>query len=286
MLEFIKTHPTRSALIALAIAIVVAIIIWVIWSNKAPVLTKIAIKSDTSGLKIIHISDFHNAKFKNNNETLLTLISDTSPDIIAITGDLIDSRHTNVKNAIDFACELVKIAPCYYVPGNHESRIPEEYNELKTALSEMGVTILCDDKTTYEKDGKRYTLIGIEDPMFIIEKDTKERTCEIIAQKLAILVSEDDAYTIVLSHRPEAFDAYVGADVDLALTGHAHGGQMQIPFVGGLIAPNQGFFPKYSEGLHQENSTSMVISRGIGNSLCPLRVNNRPEIIFVELLAD
>ena len=284
MLDFIKTHPIESSLVALAIGILVAFVAWIIWSNRAVQLTKISINGEIKGLKIAHISDFHNAKFKNNNEKLLTLISNANPDIIAITGDLIDSRHTNVQNSIDLVSSLVEIAPCYYVPGNHESRIPKEYNELKTALNSLGVTVLEDEKITLEKDGKSYTLLGIRDPMFEIPKDSLEKSKSVIAKKLTTLTEDGESYKILLSHRPEAFCEYVSADINLALTGHAHGGQAQIPFIGGLIAPNQGFFPKYSEGLHQKKNTSMVISRGLGNSLCPLRFNNRPEVVFVEIV--
>ena len=284
MLDFIKTHPIESSLVALAIGILVAFVTWIIWSNGAVQLTKISINGEIKGLKIAHISDFHNAKFKNNNKKLLTLISNANPDIIAITGDLIDSRHTNVQNSIDLVSNLVEIAPCYYVPGNHESRIPKEYNELKTALNSLGITVLEDEKITLEKDGKSYTLLGIRDPMFEIPKDSLEKSKSVIAKKLTTLTEDGESYKILLSHRPEAFCEYVSADINLTLTGHAHGGQAQIPFIGGLIAPNQGFFPKYSEGLHQKKNTSMVISRGLGNSLCPLRFNNRPEVIFVEIV--
>lgn len=283
MIKFAKEYPIETVIIVLAVAVIVALIVWIIWSNRAVELTKKSINAKIKGLKIAHISDFHNAKFKNNNEKLLTLISNTNPDIIAITGDLIDSRHTNLQNSIDLASNLVKIAPCYYVPGNHESRMPNEYGNLKTALENLGVTILDDEKITLEKDGKTFTLIGIRDPMFELSKDSMEKAKSVIAKKLAPLTQNDNTYKILLSHRPEAFDKYVENNINLALTGHAHGGQAQLPFIGGLIAPNQGFFPKYSEGLHQKENTSMVISRGLGNSLCPIRFNNRPEVILIEL---
>lgn len=282
MIEFIKNHIALSVTLFCVVIALIALVWWILWANKALKLNKISISAPCE-LKIAHISDFHNAKLKNSNACLVDMIRDAKPDIIAITGDLVDSRHTNLQISIDFAKELSRIAPCYYVPGNHESRIENEYNTLKQALTDFGVTILCDSKTTLEKNGQTFTVIGIEDPMFVIEKDSVESTCEVIRGKLEPLSKENEGYTILLSHRPEAFEEYVSAGVDLALTGHAHGGQMQIPFIGGLIAPNQGFFPKYSEGLHQKDKTSMVISRGIGNSLCPLRVNNRPEVILIEL---
>jgi predicted MPP superfamily phosphohydrolase len=282
MIEFIKNHIALSVTLFCVVIALIALVWWILWANKALKLNKVSVSAPCE-LKIAHISDFHNAKLKNSNADLVALIKDAQPDIIAITGDLVDSRHTDVDVSIDLVKELVKIAPCYYVPGNHESRIENEYNTLKQALEDFGVTILCDSKTTLEKNGQTFTIIGIEDPMFVIEKDSVESTCEVIRGKLEPLSKENEGYTILLSHRPEAFEEYASAGVDLALTGHAHGGQMQIPFVGGLIAPNQGFFPKYSEGLHQKDKTSMVISRGIGNSLCPLRVNNRPEVILIEL---
>ena len=97
------------------------------------------------------------------------------------------------------------------------------------------------------------------------------------------LVKEEDRYVILLSHRPELFDCYVENDVDLIFSGHAHGGQLRIPFIGGIVAPNQGVFPKYDAGVFTEDNTNMVVSRGVGNSIIPLRVNNRPEVVLVEL---
>ncbi len=95
--------------------------------------------------------------------------------------------------------------------------------------------------------------------------------------------SAGNAYTVLLSHRPEQLDVYTANGTDLALCGHAHGGQIRLPFIGGLFAPNQGFFPKYTAGVHQKGRTKMVVSRGLGNSLAPLRINNRPELVVLTL---
>jgi predicted MPP superfamily phosphohydrolase len=103
---------------------------------------------------------------------------------------------------------------------------------------------------------------------------------------LTELLDEEDGYTILLSHRPELFEVYAQHTVDLVFSGHAHGGQFRIPFVGGLIAPNQGLFPKYDAGIYEEGNTTMVVSRGIGNSIVPFRINNRPEIVLVELASQ
>ena len=97
------------------------------------------------------------------------------------------------------------------------------------------------------------------------------------------LFTEDD-FQILLSHRPELFQEYVDAEVDLVFSGHAHGGQFQLPFIGGVVTPNQGFFPEYDSGLYTSGSVSMVVSRGVGNSIIPLRINNRPEVVLIELV--
>ena len=90
-------------------------------------------------------------------------------------------------------------------------------------------------------------------------------------------------YVVLLSHRPELFNSYVENNVDLVFSGHAHGGQFRIPFIGGIVAPNQGVFPKYDAGIFTEGNTNMVVSKGVGNSIIPFRVNNRPEVILIEL---
>ena len=106
-----------------------------------------------------------------------------------------------------------------------------------------------------------------------------------VSTKLRNLLDDESGYTILLSHRPELFETYVDSGIDLVFSGHAHGGQFRLPFIGGLVAPNQGLFPKYNAGLYTDGGTSMVVSRGIGNSIIPFRFNNRPEIVLVELNA-
>lgn len=95
-----------------------------------------------------------------------------------------------------------------------------------------------------------------------------------------------DSYCVLLSHRPEAFESYATQDIDLVLSGHAHGGQFRLPFIGGIVAPNQGFFPKYDSGMFSNNNTTMIVSRGLGNSIISIRFNNRPELVMVELIRD
>ena len=264
----------------------VMLIIWIAWGNKALELNSYIISSDKlpeafNGFLIAQVSDLHNAEMGKDNEKLISMLKDAAPDIIVITGDMIDSRNTKVDVALDFAEQAVKIAPCYYVTGNHEARV-DEYSDLKDGLLELGVIVLEDARAEIELSDKIITLIGVDDPSFQTDYLFGDDET-IMKSKLNELTSEDDGYTVLLSHRPELFDTYVESGVDLVFSGHAHGGQFRIPFVGGVVAPNQGVFPKYDAGIYSEGDTNMVVSRGVGNSIIPFRVNNRPEVILIEL---
>ena len=127
------------------------------------------------------------------------------------------------------------------------------------------------------------TLIGLSDPDFTIKGDMFNEVPAMVNTKLNSLIDDENSYTILLSHRPELFETYVCCGVDLVLCGHAHGGQFRLPFIGGLVAPNQGLFPKYDSGLYADGKTNMVVSRGLGNSIIPFRFNNRPDVVLVEL---
>lgn len=273
-------------LLTAAAVSLVALLIWVLWANKALEVNTYAISSERlpagfDGYRIAQISDLHNDTFGKNNEKLLTMLAQTAPDMIAITGDMIDSRDTNVEIALAFAEEAGKIAPCYYVSGNHESRIPEDYARLKQGLRELGVVVLEDEKIELIRSGETITLMGVDDPRFLTEVLYWEAS-EVMHDKLQLLAKEH-AFTVLLSHRPELFDVYGSYGIDIVLTGHAHGGQIRLPFVGGILAPQQGIFPEYDAGLYTEGNTQMIVSRGLGNSIFPVRINNRPEIVVIEL---
>ncbi len=266
-------------------ALIIALSVWTAWGNLTVGLTEINIEnasvpSSFDGYRIAQISDLHNASFGKNNSMLIKLLEKAEPDIIVITGDIIDSRRTDADVAAGFARQAVGIAPCYYVTGNHEARAADVYPALETELKNCGVTVLHDESVLIEKGGDRIQLSGVDDPMFA-ERDTGYSSA-IIASKLDSL-EPYDGFKILLSHRPEIFDTYVSRGIDLVFSGHAHGGQFRIPFIGGVAAPNQGFFPKYDAGVYHKDKTDMIVSRGIGNSYIPVRINNRPEIIVATL---
>lgn len=276
---------TKKKTICILSGILLILIVWTAWGNAALELNTYTISSRGlpdafDGYRIAQVSDLHNAEFGGGNQRLLDMLREAEPDMIAITGDLIDSRKTNIAVALAFAEEAVRIAPCYYVSGNHEARVPE-YRELKAGLEAAGVTVLDDARVEIEISGKSITIIGVNDPSFLADYLTSDAA--VMDRKLSELSSEDAGFTILLSHRPELFDTYAAHEMDLVLTGHAHGGQFRLPLIGGLIAPNQGLFPKYDDGLYSEGNTNIIVSRGLGNSIIPFRFNNRPEVVLIEL---
>ena len=303
----IKNKKSPRILSAVLALLLLAIIGWIYIANSSIGITRYQVHSPHipdpfDHFIIAQVSDLHNKKFGENQEKLMAALQEASPDIIVITGDLIDSRKTDVAVAMDFIRQATFMAPVYYATGNHESRIPEEYAKLESQMIEAGVQVLRDhqafievhpsikskeskeskkSKESKESKEQRLQIIGLEDPDFYWYVDGQDAGSA-ISEKLNRLM-EEDSYTILLSHRPELMEAYTEAGVNLALTGHAHGGQFRIPLIGGIAAPDQGFFPKYSEGMFQQDATTMVVSRGLGNSIFPFRFNNSPELVVVTL---
>lgn len=210
------------------------------------------------------------------------MLSECQPDIIVITGDLIDSQHTDIEIALSFAQEAVKIAPTYYVTGNHEASC-SEYDTLKAGLETASITVLEDEVVYLERDGDVIALLGLADPNFTINGDLFGEVPAMVSTKLKGMYEQETMYSILLSHRPELFETYAACGVDLVLSGHTHGGQFRLPVVGGLVAPDQGLFPQYDAGLFTDGNTNMIVSRGLGNSIIPIRFNNRPQIVLIEL---
>lgn len=264
------------------------LVVWTIWGNVTAGVTRYTVTSNRlphsfDGYKIAVVSDLHNAQFGNNNSQLVEKIKKEYPDIIAITGDLVDSNRTDIEIAIQLVSQLTEIAPCYYVTGNHEAWIKEQYMELEKGLIAEDVVILHDNVIQLTNDSEAIQIAGLDDPDFT---DSDTYIQESMLQTRISNMSLSNEYCILLSHRPETFEAYVSEEVDLVLSGHAHGGQFRVPFIGGIIAPNQGLFPEFDAGKYIKNNTIMIVSRGIGNSIIPIRFNNRPEIVIVELICE
>lgn len=268
----------------LLVILLFPVIFLLTWWNKSLVTTNFIISNKNipenfSNSCIVQISDLHNAMFGKNNSRLVNKIKNEKPDIIVITGDMIDSRRTDFQVGYNFVEQVVEIAPTYYVIGNHETRIYDGYSELEEQMKKIGVHVLRNQSELIEVDGDTIQMIGVDDPdIYSNDPDTNK----IMTDTLTTL-NDSRYYTILLSHRPELLDIYSDTNIDLVFAGHVHGGQVRVPFVGGLVGPHQGLLPEYDAGLYTEENTNMILSRGLGNSLFPFRINNRPEITVTRL---
>ena len=274
------------AWIILAVALIFAAV-WIYFENKRIDITTYDICSEKlpesfDGFTIVQISDFHNNVFGNNNDILIENIKAEHPDIIVLTGDYIDSRHTHVDISVSLTEQLVRIAPTYYITGNHESRISDALEELTENFNRLGVHILRNAAEEISYKGDTIQIIGIDDPDFIDPEKNAAENSEAMKQIICEL-NDSNRYTLLLSHRPEIFDTYLATNVDLVLSGHAHGGQFRLPFFGAFYAPGEGLFPRHAEGMQTEGSMTMVVSRGLGQSVIPFRINNSPELVTVKL---
>ena len=251
-----------------------------LYSNYHIVTTEYEYKSSSvpeelDGYRIVQISDLHNQIFGIDQKGLLKRIKEQKPDIIVVTGDVVDSRHTLYGIAEKFFEGAVEIAPTYYISGNHEKWLidanVDKYDSFIQTIEDMGVVYL--DNKEVELGGLR--LFGLAD--WSLGTDIEQ-----IFPK----VSDDDnkdSFEVLLAHEPQYLKYYSEYGADLVLTGHNHGGQIRIPGKGGLISSEFEIFPKYDAGEFKMGDTTMIISRGLGNSLAPVRINNYPEIVTVVL---
>lgn len=221
------------------------------------------------GFSIALISDLHGQVA----QSLLEQLRACRPELIAVTGDLIDSGKPKTAAALSFLREALAIAPCFFVPGNHESSLPA-YPRIREGLQQLGMTVLEDRAVSFHRGSSEIWLQGLADPGFPGGEDRMERA-------LAAMCG-NDRFRLLLSHRPEYFPMYARYGVDLTLSGHAHGGQIRLPGVNGLFAPGQGFFPKWAGGVYQEANSTLIVSRGLSH--CPpLRIGNPTELVSITL---
>ncbi len=233
---------------------------------------------------IAHISDLHNKQFGENQKDILAKLESVTPNAIVITGDLVDRRRYDLDTAMTFVEGAVDIAPVFYVSGNHEAW-SGKYFTIEKRLKDAGVHVLDNSVVKLSIGDSSILMFGIKDPDFLTSSYMDGTDITAMTQQFDQW-SHYDGFKILLSHRPELFELYCQNNIDLIFTGHAHGGQFRIPNIGGLVAPEQGLFPKYTSGSYSKDLSTMFVSRGLGNSIIPVRIFNRPEIVVVTLKAN
>ncbi len=275
MSEQKEKKKKRFPILRTIVSLIIIVIIWF----EVPVTEEIVIGEAEDGsepARFALVTDLHSCFYGKNQKGLLKMIEKGNVDAVLLSGDILDNKFKN-DNAKIFLEQIAVKYPCYYVTGNHEIWSGEE-KEFKEYLTGIGVTVLEGNYVTTQINGKTYEICGVDDPTYMSEEEWRAQ--------LESASSGSDNYKILLSHRPERVDYYDDYDFDLVVSGHAHGGQWINPFTGlGTLAPDQGYWPKYVDGLYTlSNGTNMVVSRGLCRERMPYpRFFNHPEIVVIEV---
>lgn len=239
------------------------------------------IPEEFSDYKIVHLSDFHIGNNLSLYDSVIKKVSEINPDVIVITGDYIDYNEYNEENALNVSKRLCAISRVYYVSGNHEGALHATHTDLFKKLDSAGFIHLENEHIYFKKDCKQIALAGVKDESLYFAENLKEQQEKGIQRSTQGI--PNGMFTIFLAHRPENIEMYARSNT-LVLSGHAHGGQIYVPFVGGIFAPGQGYLPKYYRGMYNVNGCDMYVNRGIGNSSAPQRIFNQPEITLIRLI--
>jgi predicted MPP superfamily phosphohydrolase len=234
--------------------------------------------SQNNPIKVLHLSDLQSKHFGDHQKKIISKIEKIKPEMIVFTGDLVDAFHYEDVSWRELASKLPTIAPTYFVSGNHEWW-KGNFSEVAAFLVSNGVNVLRNETITLSIKNRGLTISGVDDPE--AWQGDKARYLGAL-QRINSTIKKGETH-LLLVHRPEFFEEYDKTHFTWVFAGHAHGGQFRFPLVGGLLAPNQGLFPKYSAGLYAGKMVKMVVSRGLGNSVFPLRLFNRPELVVVEV---
>ena len=230
-------------------------------------------------IKIIQLTDLHQSVFGNNNQKLIQSVKSQNPDIITMTGDMINSDTENFDMLIYLIKELNKIAPVYFSIGNHE--IENKYkDEIIKEVEDAGVIVLEESYKDININNNNLRIGGVYD--YIIPNMDKTKFTYKFSQEF----DNTNNFKLLLSHIPDSYVLWGGFEMinpDLVLTGHYHGGLIRIPFIGGIFAPEQGYFPKYDGGKYNIDGNDVIISRGLGTASKIPRINNIPEVSLIIL---
>ena len=270
-------QATKRKNIFAAICVFVCAFSFIAFSNELTV-TKYTIETDklNKPIRIVFLADLHSCIYGKNQEELILKIEEQKPDLILMGGDIADDEMPH-----DGTIELIKGISnkydCYYVTGNHEFW-SGEVGAIKNFLREYGVYVLEGERKIVEVKEQFINICGVDDTA--IGKAAFKKQLD-----NAFVSVDRNLFTILLLHRPERFEQVPRHSCDLILSGHAHGGQWRIPLLGGLFAPNQGFFPKYTSGIYTVNETKMLVSRGLSRESTRIpRIFNPPELVVIDIV--
>ena len=239
-------------------------------------------------VRTVVISDLHDHKFGEDNEKLAEKIREIDPDLIFIDGDMLNGESENAEVPVTLIRELKDTAPIYYALGNHEIDYMENgHPELTEELEAAGAVVLDKEYVDVEVDGIQIRLGGMYDYAFGLNGNNDASAAPDDTRSFLEDFQNTDRLKIMLAHRPDSFifgDASKVWDVDLVISGHNHGGQVGLAFLGGLYGGDQGFFPEYVHGMYEKDNFQMLVTSGLGSDRQKLpRFNNPPEIAVLEI---
>lgn len=277
-----KKHRGRGCLTALIIlTLIAAAAAFLIKDSRDDLeISRYEVKSQKlpesfDGFKIVQLSDLHGAEFGENGMGLVEKVKELEPDIIALTGDFVTDEG-DLAAVEKLAARLVKLCPVYFISGNHEFGSGLAV-KVRNILERAGVKYLSNEYLTISRGEDGILLGGVEDPLAYADMLSPDE----LAQKMND--AAPDAFKILLGHRNYWMTEYPELPVDLIFCGHAHGGLIRIPGVGGLIGTDRRLFPDFDAGEYNNGRYTLIVSRGLGNSVSIPRIFNRPEIVCVEL---
>lgn len=243
------------------------------------------IPKEFNNFKIVHLSDLHSNSFGKDNIKLIEKINSENPNIIVMTGDMINKYDMNFNVFLKLAQRLSKVYKTYYIVGNHEKRLSQDnMNLIIRKLAEFGVTILNDEKAIIKKRRNVINIYGMDLPLLYYRRKKNEVfNIEEFLNKQMKKYSKEE-FNILLVHNPLYFDYYSRYNADLILSGHVHGGMIRLPFIGAILSPERKLFPKYNSGVYEKNNRKIIVSRGLGQSKPGIRLFNMPEIVSITLL--
>ena len=267
------------------ITLILAFIIFIYLQNNIIDITQYEYRSKyvNNEFKAIQLSDLHSKPFKK----LLAKLKKLKPDVIFVTGDYINDKCKNKDKMLAFGKELVNIAPVYYITGNHEKRL-SNFDELMNELRLVGFNVLINEEVITNINDNNIAILGLDEDQASKEAYKQRKKGTFYYKNMDKYIqnfSKNDCLKLILSHYPENFEMlsernYKQYDFDIQFSGHAHGGQFILPFIGPIFSPGQGLFPKYARGTFGDHP-KLIVSRGIGNSEFPFRLFNHPEVIVV-----
>ena len=267
---------------AIILVLFVTLVIWGVYCDNTIAITNYCVNNtkNDAKLKFVVITDLHNKEYGEKNADLAELVKEQNPDFIAVCGDMVNRGDPDTTKMKDVLEKLSKIAPTYCCLGNHERDNAAKFGtDFKSETNSTGAVLLDNEYIKFTKNGKSVLICGMSDypyyEFYTPDDDVPSRT----------LWEEFANFTILLHHQPEyiAEDAKK-TDIDLIVCGHTHGGQIQLPFIGGVIAPNQGLFPKYDKGEFDLDGTKMIVCAGLSNTVFIPRINNQVEIGVVTVV--